>query len=302
MDSEFVFPEPVFRREVLKIRHALKAFDQLSETTQSWSKSAKLRFVARNSITKPEGYEIVGKIDSLPPVEEWWFQASDAFGNMRNALDQLNHNIFHYVSRVEPGHLRFPMATKGSQWRDWRKSAHAAGFPAWLIARYKRFQPYTTHRPTLTTLEKITNKEKHREGVTSALSLTRAEFGPSQFSVTPMLPDDFDFSLAHGDFPPTIELSSTEFPITTVSIPGHSILLSETELSANFEFRFTLRIDTEEIPLESATNLIVGDVLWATLHIIGRETATTKMPKNFDLSLESDAPIVPDSTNTQVAK
>jgi len=287
-DGKFLFPEPVYRREMKKLRHALTAFDRLPETTQEWAKSANLRFIERQSTAHPGALEIMGRIDSLPPVEDWWFQASDAFGNLRDALDQLNHNIFRYVAGTDPGLIRFPMATKGSQWRDWRKKANAAGYPTWLIARYKRFQPYSTHRATLTTLETIANKEKHREGVTAALSLSHAEFSNRQFSVTPMLPNDFDGSLVQADFPPTIDLDATEFLVVTTSIPGYTIQIEENERPANFDFQFVLRVGGEEIPLKAAVQRITGEVLWATSHVIGREPNGTVHPSTFDLSLEAD--------------
>lgn len=271
-------------------------FDQLSEATQEWAKSANLRFVERESPTQPGAIDIVGRIDSLPPVEDWWFQASDAFGNLRSALDQLNHNIFRYITRADPGLIRFPMTQNGSQWRDWRKQADAAGYPAWLIARYKKFQPYSTNRPTLTTLETITNKEKHREGVIAALSLSRADFAESQFSVSPMLPDDFDGSLVQGQLPETIDLATTEFPVVTTSIPGHFIHLEESERPATFDFQFVLRVDSEEIPLDAAVHGITGEVLWAACHVIGREPSGTVHPGTFDLGLQSDG--YPSSTGS----
>lgn len=283
-----MFPEYVYRREIMKIRHALTAFDRLSETTQVWAKSANLRFIERQSTTHPGALEIVGKIDTLPPVEDWWFQASDAFGNLRDALDQLNHNIFRYVSGIEPGLTRFPMATRGNQWRDWRKKANDAGYPTWLIARFKSFQPYSAHRPTLTTLETIANKEKHREGVKAALSLSHAEFAISSFTATPMLPDDFDGTIVQGQFPPTIDLDAPEFLVVTTSIPGYTLRTEEIDRSANFDFQFVLRVDDEEIPLEAAVHHITGEVLWAALHVIGREPNGTVRPSHFDLNLEAD--------------
>lgn len=283
-----MFPESVYGREIKKLRHALTAFDRLSLETQEWAKTANLRFVERESTTYPGALEVIGRIDSLPPVEDWWFAASDAFGNLRNALDQLNHNIFSYVAGGEPGIVRFPMTTKGSQWRDWRKSANVAGYPSWLIARYKRFQPYSSHRPMLRTLEAIANKEKHREGVTAALSLSRAEFTDGHFHVTPILPESFDSSSIQAEFPPVIDLSDTEFLVVTTSIPGHSMHIEESERPAKFDFEFVLRMDGEEIPLEAAVHRITGEVLWAASHVIGREPDGTTHPTKFDLSLQGD--------------
>jgi hypothetical protein len=287
-DSEFVFPETVYRREIRKLRHALKEFDRLSYATQDWAAAAKLRFIERQSASLPGAIEVVGRIDYLPPVEDWWFQASDAFGNLRGSLDQLNHNISIYVSGAEPGRIRFPMAANGNQWRDWRKNADAAGYPAWLIARYKKFQPYSNHRPMLSTLESISNKEKHREGVSAAISLESADFGESHFTVSPMLPDGFDFSSVQSVFPPTIDIDATEFDVMSMSIPGFSIDTGENERPANFRFQFVLRIDNEEIPLEAAVGKITHEVLWAALHVIGREPSGTIPPTTFELGLEAD--------------
>lgn len=287
-DESFVFPEHVYRREFRKIRHALTSFDRLSKQTQEWAQQASLRFIERESTERPGALEIIGRIDSLPPVEDWWFQAKDAFGNLREALDQLNHNIYSFVSGAEPGLIRFPMATRGAQWRDWRKAAYEGGYPAWLIARYKRFQPYSTHRPTLPMLERISNREKHREGVAVALSFAEADFGESSYSVTPALPDDFDGSGVESTFPALIDLNSREFHVVEISIPGHSLSTDETELTAKFHFQFVMRVDGEEIPLDGAVEHISGEVLWAASHIVGRELDGYSFPSTLDLSLSDD--------------
>jgi len=287
-DSSFVFPESVYGREARKLRHALKEFERLSKDTQDWARSAKLRFVQRQSDSQPDAAEIVGRIDFLPPVEDWWFHASDAFGNLRGVLDQLNHNIFRYISGTEPGRIRFPMSANGGQWRDWRKSANAAGYPTWLIARYKRFQPYSTNRPMLRTLETITNREKHREGVSVALSLAEAGFGGWHFDVHPELPEGFDPAALQGEFPSLIDLNATEFSVVTTRIPGHAIEIEESELVADFHFQFVLRLDDEEIPLEDAVRWITHKVLWAASHVIGKEPSGTVPPSNFEFGPTAD--------------
>lgn len=287
-NDRFVFPESVFRREYKKLRHALTQFDRLSAETQEWAESANLRFYERESSQVPGALETIGRIDSLPPVEDWWFQASDAFANLRSALDQLNHAIHRYISGSEPGMIRFPMATRGAQWRDWRKGAYEAGYPTWLISRYKRFQPYSTHRPTLTMLETIANKEKHREGVSVALSLARAEFSDVEYSVSPMLPPDFDTALIESAFPPLIDLDAREFTVVTTWIPDHTASIEETARKALFDFQFVLRVDGEEIPLDAAVQRISGEVLWAASHVVGREPNGDVHPSMFNLELASD--------------
>ncbi|MCD1570528.1 hypothetical protein K7H02_03875 [Agromyces mediolanus] len=287
-NDSFVFPEQVYRREFKKIRHALISFDRLSEQTQEWAREAKLRFIERESVERPGTLEIIGRIDSLPPVEDWWFQAKDAFGNLREALDQLNHNVYRFVSGEEPGLIRFPMATRGAQWRDWRKSAYEGNYPTWLIARYKRFQPYSTRRPMLTTLEQISNREKHRDGVAVALSLAEADFGETSYTVTPALSDDFEVSNVESASPPLIDLNSREFRVVEISIPEHTLSVNETELKAQFNFQFVLRVDGEEIPLDGAVRHITGEVLWAASHIVGRELNGDAFPSTLDLSLSGD--------------
>lgn len=287
-DSNFKFPEHVYRREFKKLRHAVAAFDRLSEATQRWAAEADLKFIERPSPSNPGSLELIGRTNSLPPIEAWWFQASDAFANLRSALDQLNHNVYKYVSGEEPYRTRFPIASRGSDWRNWRKEADRAGFPAWLIARYKAFQPYSTRRPALTTLESITNQEKHREGLTAALSLVSADLLNGEMTVSPMLPDDFDADQMVADFPPLVELNAREFHVFTLSIPGHSIEIQEAQRPANFRFDFVFKMDGLEIPLDEAVMAITGEVLWAACHVVGREPSGTKHPSTLDLSLSDD--------------
>lgn len=287
-DSKTKFPEDVYRREFKKLRHAVLAFDRLSQSTQEWAAEADLKFIERPSADSPGSLELIGRIDSLPPIEQWWFQASDAFANLRSALDQLNHNVYKYVSGEEPPRTRFPITARGGDWRKWRKDADRAGFPTWLIARYKAFQPYSNGRTMLATLETITNQEKHRQGVAAALSLASADLLEGEMMVRPMLPEDFDASQIVADFPPLVEINAREFHVFTLSIPGHSIEIQEAQRPANFRFDFVFKVDGLEIPLDEAVMAITGEALWAACHVVGREASGTKRPSHLDLSLSED--------------
>lgn len=157
----------MFENAKLKIGRANEHLEALKDSISAWSDTNPYSLV-RQCNADATRYNLVVRIDSEPPFDQWSLIAGDCIHNLRSALDHLVYAVVVHEAKgnppADPRFLNFPIADEPDNFIGPAQGIRFLSDP--VKTEIERLQPYNRpHKelpPLLSVLRDFNNSDKHR--------------------------------------------------------------------------------------------------------------------------------------------